>query len=76
MSGMDLSQGGTYIPNQPAPERAYGDRSGEDDSWMPGTPGTGMQPQGPNNPAGDIPGIPAMTINAATAATLSGPQPS
>ncbi|HLX48568.1 MAG TPA: hypothetical protein VKS82_09565 [Streptosporangiaceae bacterium] len=67
--------GGTYIPNFPAPERAYGNRYGEDDNWMPGTPGTGMQPKGPNNPKGDVPGIPVMSLSAAVSGTLAGPQP-
>jgi hypothetical protein len=67
--------GGTYIPNYPAPEREYPERSGEDDGWMPGTPGTGVQPKGPNNPRGEIPGIPVIAITAAVTGTLSGPQP-
>ena len=67
--------GGTYIPNFPAPERAYADHTTADDSWMPGTPGTGMQPKGPNNPKGDVPGIPVMSLTSGVAATLSGPQP-
>ena len=37
---------------------------------------TGYQPQGPNNPAGQISGIPVVNINAETLETLTGPQPS
>jgi hypothetical protein len=64
----------TYIPNFPAPERAYGEYTGPTFlQWSGGT--TGMQPQGPNNPAGQIPGIPVMSITPETLETLSGPQP-
>ncbi len=46
-------------------------------TWEAGPGGAkGWQPQGPNNPLGDIPGVPAMTITAAMAAKLEGPQPS
>jgi hypothetical protein len=58
-----------FIPNLPAPERAYGERTAPDTSW------TGIQPQGPNNPLGQISGVPAMTITAAMAEKLEGPQP-
>jgi hypothetical protein len=63
-----------YIPNFPAPERAGGEYTGNPiTSALGGT--TGYQPQGPNNPAGQVPGIPVMSINAATAERLEGPQP-
>jgi hypothetical protein len=46
----------TYIPNFPAPERVYGQYTGPTYlQWSGGT--VGMQPQGPNNPAGQIPGV-------------------
>ena len=65
----------TYIPNLVAPERAGGEYSGPTFAqWSGGT--TGYQPQGANNPAGQIPGVPIMSINAETLEKLSGPQPS
>jgi hypothetical protein len=64
----------TYIPNFAPGERAGGEYTGPRFLlWSGGT--TGMQPQGPNNPAGQIPGIPVMSLNAKTLETLSGPQP-
>jgi hypothetical protein len=63
-----------YIPNLPAPERAYGQYTGPMFlQWSGGT--TGHQPQGANNPLGDVASIPVMSINAETLETLSGPQP-
>jgi hypothetical protein len=63
-----------YIPNFPAPERAGGEYTGNPVTAVLGGP-TGIQPQGANNPAGQIPGIPIMSIRADTLAMLSGPQP-
>jgi hypothetical protein len=63
-----------YIPNPPAPERAHGEYTGNPVTAVLG--GThGYQPQGPNNPLGDVPGIPVMGITAETLGKLSGPQP-
>jgi hypothetical protein len=62
-----------YIPNFPAPERAGGEYIGNPAIAALG--GThGYQPQGPNNPLGDVPGVPAMTLTAALLSKLSGPQ--
>jgi hypothetical protein len=64
-----------YIPNPPAPERGGGEYTGNPVTAILG--GTvGYQPQGPNNPEGQIPGILAMSITAATLQMLSGAQPS
>jgi hypothetical protein len=63
-----------YIENFPAPERAGGEYTGNPvTAYLGGGPS--MQPQGANNPEGNVPGIPAMALNAATLAMLSGPQP-
>jgi hypothetical protein len=63
----------SYIPNFPAPERAYGQYTGPTYlQWSGGT--IGYQPQGPNNPAGQIPGVLVMSITAETLGKLSGPQ--
>lgn len=63
-----------YIPNFPAPERAGGEYTGNPVTAVLG--GThGYQPQGANNPLGDVPGIPVMSINAETLQVLSGAQP-
>jgi hypothetical protein len=64
-----------YIPNPPAPERAGGQYTGNPITAALG--GTiGYQPQGANNPEGQTPGVPVMSINAATLQMLSGAQPS
>jgi hypothetical protein len=63
----------TYIPMAPAGERASGTYTGP---ISYGTGPTGYQPQGDNNPAGQVPGILAMAITLEVAATLEGPQPS
>ena len=66
---------GNYIPNPPAPERAGGQYTGNPVTAVLG--GTiGIQPQGANNPAGQVPGVPVMSITAASLQLLSGPQPS
>lgn len=65
-----------FIPNMAAPERAGGEYTGDpnaDGTW--GGP-AGMQPQGPNNPNGNVAGVAAMTITAELAGFLEGPQPS
>jgi subtilase family serine protease len=59
----------------PAPERAYGQYTGPTYlQWIGGT--IGYQPQAPNNPLGQIPGIPVMSITPEALETLSGPQTS
>jgi hypothetical protein len=63
-----------YLPNFAPGERAGGEYHGNPITAVLG--GTvGMQPQGANNPLGQIPGIAVMSINAETLETLSGPQP-
>jgi hypothetical protein len=63
-----------YIENFPAPERAGGEYTGNPAlAALGGT--VGIQPQGENNPEGQVPGIPAMALTAATMAMLCGPQP-
>lgn len=64
----------TYIPNFAPGERAGGEYHGSPIPAVLGGP-IGYQPQGPNNPLGQIPGVPVMSINAKTLETLSGPQP-
>jgi hypothetical protein len=65
----------TYIPNPPAPERAGGEYTGNPILAVLG--GTvGYQPNGANNPVGNVGSVPVMSITAATLALLSGPQPS
>ena len=64
-----------YIPNLPAPERAGGEYHGNPVTAVLGGT-TGYQPQGPNNPAGQLFSIPVMSLNAESLETLSGPQPS
>ena len=77
MSGVDSFPDGVakdaagMFPNLPAPERTS--FTGEDLSWVGGP--KGYQPITSTNPNGDIPGMPVMTITAAVAATLAGPQP-
>lgn len=62
-----------YIPNMPAPERAHGEYTGPTfPQWSGGT--VGYQPQGPNNPEGQVGSIPVMSINAKTLETLDGAQ--
>jgi hypothetical protein len=62
-----------YIPNFPAPERAGGEYTGSPVTAVLG--GThGYQPQGANNPLGDVPGVPVMSLTAETLGKLSGPQ--
>jgi hypothetical protein len=63
-----------FIPNFPAPERAGGEYTGNPVTRVLGGT-TGYQPQGANNPLGQVPGIPVMSINAATLGMLSGSQP-
>ncbi len=64
-----------YIANMPAPERAGGEYTGPTfPQWSGGT--TGYQPQGPNNPEGQVGSIPVMSIKADTLEMLVGPQPS
>jgi hypothetical protein len=58
------------VTNLPAPERSS--FTGEDVSWVGGP--KGHQPITSTNPDGDIPGMPVMTITAAVAAKLAGPQ--
>lgn len=58
---------------------APGERSGGEYTGNPLTAALGgftpvTQPEGPNNPAGNTPGIPVMSITAAAAAVLEGPQ--
>ena len=65
----------SYIPNFPAPERAGGEYHGNPVTAVLGGT-TGIQPQGTNNPAGQVPGVPVMSITAASLQLLSGPQPS
>lgn len=44
--------------------------------WEAGVGGAhGIQPKGPNNPDGDVLGVPVMSITAAASARLDGPQP-
>jgi hypothetical protein len=62
-----------YIPNMPAPERGHDYTGPTFPSWSGGT--TGYQPEGPNNPAGNVGSIPVMSIKAETWEMLSGPQP-
>ena len=58
----------------PAPERAGGEYTGNPlTNSLGGT--TGHQPQGPNNPNGDLPGIPAMCITGKSAQLIEGPPP-
>ena len=74
-----------FIPNFPAPERAFGEYTGNpliaSLAEYNIDPSTGKpfvvpvtQPQGPNNPLGNTPGVPAMTITPAMAALLEGSQ--
>ena len=64
----------TYIVNPPAPERAGGEYTTNPIlAVLGGT--TGHQPQGDNNPLGDVPGIAAIAITAEVFGYLSGPQP-
>jgi hypothetical protein len=63
-----------YIVNPPAPEREGGEYTGN--PILASLGGTvGHQPQGANNPAGDVGSVPVMSLTAATLALLSGPQP-
>ena len=61
----------------PRPAEALTSYAGDPTAtWEAGPGGAkGYQAQGPNNPSGDIAGVPVMTITAAMAATLEGPQP-
>jgi hypothetical protein len=64
----------SYIPNFVPAERAGGEYHGNPITAVLG--GTvGYQPQGANNPLGQIASIPVMSITAETLQTLSGPQP-
>jgi hypothetical protein len=45
-----------FIPNFSAPERVYGEYTGEQLSWVGGP--RGHQPITSTNPDGDIPGVP------------------
>jgi hypothetical protein len=63
-----------FIPNMAAPERAGGEYHGDPNASVWGGP-VGMQPQGVNNPNGNVAGVAAMTITPELAYTLEGPQP-
>ena len=64
-----------YIANFPAPERAGGEYTGNPlTASLGGT--VGYQPQGDNNPLGQVPGIPVMSLTAETLGKLSGAQAS
>jgi hypothetical protein len=65
-----------FIPNMPAPERAGGEYKGDPDATGVWGGPVGMQPQGANNPAGNVAGVAAMTITAELAGFLEGPQAS
>ncbi len=62
-----------WIPNLPAPESTVPSYTGDQTALWAG-PGPGMQPRSVNNPAGQMPGIPVMAINADNIGALAGPQ--
>ena len=64
-----------WLPN-PRPAEATTSYTGSTvPTWVAGLgKGKGVQPKGPNNPAGDTPGVPVMSITGAVAAVLEGPQ--
>jgi hypothetical protein len=54
-----------YVPNTPAPERALGDRTGDNylgGSNPDGVRVAGLQPKTDANPDGELVGIPLMSI--------------
>lgn len=60
----DPTQLNNFIPNPPAPERAFPERTGAGPDWTNDGPNPtqGITPLGPNNPSGQVPGIPVMAI--------------
>jgi hypothetical protein len=57
------------IPNQPAPERAGGERTGEIDYSQNANPVKGLQP------GFDLAGVPLASLTPELVARMAGPQP-